>query len=205
MKPMPPFISQCLGCAAALALAACSSAPIQFYTLVKPAAAGATATQPPLQIVVLPVSVPAQVDLPQLVVRESSSRIALIEDQQWIAPLGQEIRSALASELVAMLGAEDVSGAPRNKGLKPYRIKLEVRRFESLLGRSAAIEALWTLSAPQREVPSAVCSSRVEEPVGKGYAALVEGHQRALAQIAAQIAASLRAAQDHATAPHCPA
>lgn len=185
-------------------LCACSSAPTRFYTLVKPNTAQNTEVSKvaELQIAVLPVSVPSQVDIPQLLVRQGPGQVALIEDQQWIAPLSEEIRAALAAELAALLGAQDVSGATAHARGKIYRVQLEVRRFESSPGRSAQIEALWTLRAPQKKAPALVCSSSIEEPVGAGYAALVEGHQRVLSKIAAQIADTI--SRSASASPSCP-
>ena len=201
MTSCPRFKSVAILLAAG-ALAACSSAPIQFYTLVRPAPAAVTASG--LSFEVLPVGVPSQVDVPQLVVRQGTSRIALVEDQQWIAPLGQEIRAALAAELAAMLGAQDFSGAPAGAGLPTYRIKFDVRRFESALDGGARIESVWSIRKPQAEKFLAVCSSRTEQAgADDDYPALVEAHQRALQQIAAQIAGVLRAAHAGETA-HCP-
>ena len=82
--------------ALALALAGCASAPLHYYTLVAPpGAAGATAAPAPYPFELLPVSVPAQVDVPQLVVREGGQGMLPLQDQRWIAPLGDEIRGAL--------------------------------------------------------------------------------------------------------------
>jgi hypothetical protein len=50
---------------------------------------------------------------------------------------------------------------------------------------------------------SLACSSRVRESVGPGYGALVQGHQRALDELAGQIATVARAlaAGQSATCP----
>lgn len=171
----------------AAALAACGSAPLRFYTLVAPAAAPAT-TAPGYSIEVLPVNVPLQVDQPQLVLRHGTGQVSLSEDRQWIAPLPDELRAALSAELSRRLGAADVYRVAQPEGRPVWRIKLDVRRFESELDRSARIEALWTLQSPVEKMAPLVCASSVEERVGVGYPALVEGHQRALGRIAEQIA-----------------
>lgn len=173
---------------ACAALAACGSAPLRFYTLVAPAAAPAAAA-PGYSIEVLPVNVPLQVDQPQLVLRRGTGQVALAEDRQWIAPLPDELRAALSAELSRRLGAADVYRVTQPEGSKVWRIKLDVRRFESELNRSARIEALWTLQSPVDKAVPLVCASSVDERVGAGYASLVEGHQRALGRIAQSIAA----------------
>ena len=177
---------------ATLALAACASAPMHYYTLVAPAdgaaAAASTPNRSPLPFELLPVSVPAQVDQPQLVVREGGQGVALLDGERWIAPLGDEVRSALSADLARELHSPDVSGLAG--GDKPVlRIKLDVRRFDSQPGSYALIEGSWSVRVMHGEHADALaCTSRVSETVGPGYDALVQGHQRAIEQLAAQIA-----------------
>jgi uncharacterized lipoprotein YmbA len=185
-----------------LALAACASAPLHYYTLVSPASELTGGPVSPsaesgaaLPFELLPVSVPAQVDQPQLVVREGGQGVALLEGERWIAPLGDEVRSALSADLARELHSQDVSGLPGND--KPLlRIKLDVRRFDSQPGSYALIEGSWSLRLLHGTHQAGVsCTSRVSETVGPGYDALVQGHQQALARLAAQIAAAARSLQ----------
>lgn len=179
------------GACAVLLLAACASAPLHYHTLVPPAADGADSATPApdsLRFELLPVGVPAQVDQPQLVVREGSQGVALLDGERWIAPLGDEVRSALSADLAHELPGQDVSGLPG--GGKPLlRIKLDLRRFDSQLGRYALIEGGWSVRMLNTAHDGALaCTSRVRESVGPGYDALVQGHQRAIGRLAAQIA-----------------
>ncbi|KZC23594.1 hypothetical protein RHOFW104T7_12670 [Rhodanobacter thiooxydans] len=186
------------GVAAALLLAACASAPLHYYTLVAPAdeSAGSlvapVAAAPALPFDLLPVGVPAQVDQPQLVVREGGQGVALLAGERWIAPLGDEVRSALSADLARELHSADVSGLPGND--RPLlRIKLDLRRFDSVPGSYALVEAAWSVRLLHGErAATLACTSRVSETVGPGYAALVQGHQRAIARLAAQIAGVAR-------------
>ena len=185
-----------LGAAAALALAGCASAPMHYYTLMAlagapTAAVGQGAAGLPFEL--LPVSVPAQVDVPQLVLREGGQRVAMLEGRRWIAPLGSELRAALSADLARQLHSDDLSGLA--DGQRPLlRITLDLRRFDSQLGDHALIEAGWSVRVLHADHGRALaCSSRVEESVGPGYDALVQGHQRALARLAAQIADVARA------------
>ena len=99
--------------AVALGLAGCASAPMHYYTLMTPAgtAAPAPAAPAPYPFELLPVTVPAQVDLPQLVVRQGGQGVAVLQGQRWIAPLGDEVRGALSSDLTHDFRAQDVSAA----------------------------------------------------------------------------------------------
>ncbi|MGH8456414.1 MAG: PqiC family protein [Stenotrophobium sp.] len=186
-------------------LAACSSLPTHYYTLQPPAQAtdSTAAMTAAFQIDVLPVEIPAQVDQQQMVVRKGVGEVTPVDTRRWIAPLGSEIRSALSADLSARLGAKDVYGLAAQPGVPTYRIKLNVRRFDSALGVYARIDAVWTVRSG--DSPGPACSSSVSETVAPGYAALAEGHQRALAQIAGDIAASILSARKSGTAPVCAA
>jgi uncharacterized lipoprotein YmbA len=197
------------GACALLALAGCASAPLHYYTLVAPAGdtpVGPTSpadAAPALPFELLPVGVPAQVDQPQLVVREGGQGMLLLGSERWIAPLGDEVRRALSADLARELRSQDVTGLPGND--KPLlRIKLDVRRFDSAPGSYALIEAAWSVRLLHGARPATLaCTSRVNEAVGPGYPALVQGHQRAIARLAAQIATAARALGE-GQAPACP-
>ena len=197
------------GLGAALALAACASAPLHYYTLIAPAGepAGGLVVQsatPSLPFELLPVGIPAQVDQPQLVVREGGQAMAMLDSERWIAPLGDEVRSALSGDLARELHSQDVSGLPGNE--QPLlRIKLDLRRFDSQPGGYALIEGNWSVRLLHGAHGGTLnCSSRISETVGPGYAALVQGHQRAIGQLAAQIASTARAL-GNGQAATCPA
>lgn len=189
----------------ALVLGACGSAPpLRYYTLVPPAGGPAAAAPGarPFPFELLPVSVPAQVDQPQLVVREGGQGVAVLQGQRWIAPLGDELRGALAADLARDFRAEDVTGLP-SQGKATVRIKLDVRRFDSVPGSYAYLDAAWSVR-PLKGGEGVACTSRISQSVGPGYAALVEGHQQAIDRLAGQIGAvagALAAGQ----AASCPA
>lgn len=194
-----------LGAGALLALAGCASAPVHYYTLVAPAANPSPATAPAsLPFELLPVNVPAQVDQPQLVVRQGAQGVALLEGERWIAPLANEVRDALSADLARALNSRDISGLAGSD--KPsLRIKLDLRRFDSQLGSYAMIEGAWSVRLLHGAQPAGIsCTSRVSEAVGANYPALVQGHQRALDQLAMQIAAAARSL-GNGQMPICPA
>ena len=197
--PFRPF-----ACALAATLVACSSAPTHFYTLLPPAQPAAAAAAPAaFAIAVEPVGVPAEVDQVQWLVRTGPGQMALLDNERWAAPLGDELRAAFAEELTHQLGARDVYKATNSAGIPVYRIQIEVRRFESAAGGYALIEADWTVA--RREGASGLtmqCHSRVSQPVEPGYAALALGHQHAVAAIAARITLAVRSvASGGATCP----
>jgi uncharacterized lipoprotein YmbA len=193
-----------LAATAVLALAACASAPTHFHTLVPPAGDGAVATTAPFFIEVQPVGIPAQVDQPQMVLRQGSGGVALLDNERWIAPLGDEIRGALSADLSHSLNTHDVYGLPRSTGQPVIRVKMDVNRFDAELGGDVVVESVWSV----RPVGAAdgqviACGSRVREPAGGDYAGVVMAQQRALARIATDIATAVRGAGQGGTS--CPA
>lgn len=177
------------GSAALLALAACSSAPTHFHTLVPPAAS-TSATAAPFVIDVQAVNVPPQVDQPALVLRHGASGVSVMDGERWASPLGDEIRGALAADLSTRLGTHDVHGLPLGKDTAVVRVQVDVRRFDSELGGNATLEAAWSVRGAKA---SADCASHVTQPAGSDYDSLVAAHQRALAQLADGIAGVVKA------------
>jgi uncharacterized lipoprotein YmbA len=184
------------------ALAACSSAPTHFYTLQHSEIADAAVTAPRFLIDVQPVAVPAQVDQQELLVRQSEQRVAVLDNERWAAPLAAELREALAADLAGALGTHDVHGLAHPPATPVYRIQVDIRRFDSWPGRHALIEADWNIRG-DADRTLASCTSDASENVEPGYDALVQGHQRAIAHIAADVAAVLRAVAA-GNVPPCP-
>lgn len=189
----------------ALALGACGSVQTHYYTLVAPAAGNTPVDAPAngvFQFDLLPVTVPAQVDQPAMVVRQGGQGVAVLQGERWVAPLGDELRGALSADLTRDFRAQDVSGLPSGtKGV--VRIKLDVRRFESVPGGYAYMEAAWSVR-PLKGGDALACTSRFSEQVGSGYDALVQGHQQIVTRLAGQIGAVAGAMAAGQTAS-CPA
>jgi uncharacterized lipoprotein YmbA len=165
---------------AAVTLASCASAPTQYLTLMPPP--GGAVASISAQVPVVTVTVPSQVDQSELVVRQSDGSLALLQSVRWIAPLADEIRTALALSL-----------SERWAALPAMRINVDVQRFDSVPGQYACIESAWTLTAPGSPAQKFSGRSAIKESVGRSYAALAAGHRQALDEIAAQILAQAHA------------
>ncbi|MRV75276.1 hypothetical protein GJ700_26515 [Duganella sp. FT92W] len=175
--------------AAALAGCAHSTPPERFYSLSSgmPAAAPASAaSRAPLYFELAAVAVPQQVNRSQLVVTVGEGRVELLEQQRWSAPLSSEIGQVLSLGITTELGAVDVYRTAAPDAAPVYRISASIQRFESAPGKSALIDAVWSVRrAGQTKVLA--CRTVAEEPVPDNYDALVAGHRRAMARIAAAV------------------
>lgn len=173
------MIRLCTGAAAALLLSGCAAAPIQYLTLVPPAGQTAISSGGAAGAPAVSVTVPSQVDQPELIVRQSDGSMALLESERWIAPLADEIRIALSLSL-----ARQWEPGPAGT----VRVQVDVQRFDSVPGQYALIDAVWTLTAGGSAPQQVSCRSSIRIPVGNGYPALAKGHQAAIEQLASQIA-----------------
>ena len=179
--------------AALVLLAGCASAPPErFYSLSNGmGVAEAPAARAAYYIEVPAVTVPQQVARNQLVVSTGAGRIDLLEQERWSSPPAAEIGQALSLAISGELGTIDVFRTPTPDSAPVYRISTNVQRFESAPGQYALIDAVWSV----RLVGSTkvlTCRSVANEQVAAGYDALVAGHRRAVARVAADISKAVR-------------
>ncbi|MBR0347730.1 MAG: membrane integrity-associated transporter subunit PqiC [Rudaea sp.] len=199
MKPLRPAFSfspcspRLALCALILLLSACgASAPTRYHTLLDTPSGAQASISAKFFIDVLPVSIPAQVDRPQLVVRDGGGVLPL-EQERWIAPLADEARAALSADLSRELGATDIAGQPRPVGARVLTIRVDLRRFESVPGAYAAVDAVWSLNTDGATSSPLVCTASAHESTGQGYDELVRAHRRALANLAGRTASAAQA------------
>lgn len=177
---------------ATLAAAGCASPPASYWTL-EPAAARSAGAPIEGAVIVGPVSVPASVDRPEIVVRLAENQVRVDEMNRWIAPLGDAIARSVSTNLSALLGSPDVATAPLANFQPAYRVTIDVQRFDSTPGDAAALDAVWVVRRAAGG-PSQSGRTTVREAVlGDGYGPLAAAHSRALATLSEDVAAAIRA------------
>lgn len=156
-----------------LLLGACRSDPIQYHTLT-PAQPSGAARNSGAEIQIESISVPPQVDRPQIVIRQGNSGLAILETQWWGASLSEELRSALVEQL-----ASTSSGAK-------VLLRVDVQRFDTVPGQYALLDTKWRLRGDDNAT-SMTCRSTLQTPAGATIDELVAAHQHNLKQLAALI------------------
>jgi uncharacterized lipoprotein YmbA len=178
-------------CASLVLATGCASPPARFYTLSSTAATVAPAPGP--AILVGPVSIPAVVDRPEIVVTIGNNEVWLDEFNRWASPLADNIALAVAENLIATLATPRVAlSAQTNAFEADFSVAIEVQRFESIPGGSALVDALWRV---RRVKDGAATSGRttVRENVSdRGYDALAAAHSRAVARLSLDVTAAIR-------------
>lgn len=170
----------------------CASTPARFYTL--SAELPPAAQAPRIAVVVGPVSIPSDVDRPQMVLKEGPNQVRIDEDNRWAAPLGDAIASVVAENLATLLGTPRVTLFPDpTAGDATYGVTIEVQQFVSEPGSAATLSAAWTVRRGA-DGRTETGRTRVREPVmGSGYAGLAAAHSRALAAMSREITDTLAA------------
>ncbi len=174
-------------------MSGCATTPAsRFYTLSAASTPGTTSSN--LSVTVGPVSVPAAVDRPEIVVDTSANEVWLDEFNRWAAPLQEDLSRVIAENLMGMLGTSRVTRFPQTLSTDgDYRVAIEVQRFESEPGKAATLHAVWIV---RRAMDGRVQTGRtsVRETVhGNSYDALAAAHSRAAARLSQDIADALRA------------
>jgi len=179
MKKLPTMKILC-ALAVLILTAGCASTSPQLYTLSpmeKPV--GETST---LTITVGPVSLPATVNRPQLVLSVTPNQVAVDEFNRWASPLKGDIARVIAENLSALLGFPYVSVFPQSVS-PSYRVTIDVTRFESAPGEEARLNAIWLVRAAadgQSQGGRTVLAELVRE---KTSSALVAANSRMLGGI----------------------
>jgi uncharacterized lipoprotein YmbA len=165
--------------------------PTHFYTL--GAVPGPAATPSALSVAVGPVTVPASVDRPEIVVSTGPNQVRLEQFDQWASPLQNNIARVVAENLVAMLGTPRVTMSPQTLAAGvDYRAVIEVQRFDSALGEAATLDVVWVVTRT-RDGKAQTGRTTVREPTtGPDFEALAAAHSRALARLSRDIAGAVQ-------------
>ena len=179
-------------------VAGCASTPAsRFYTL--SAASGSAATSSNVSIAVGPVTVPAVVDRPQIVVNVGPNQVRMEEFSRWAAPLQNNIARVVTDNLVQMLGTPRVTSSAQTLSADAdYRAAVEVQSFQSTPGEAAVLDAVWTVRRSKDGKAETGRTSVRETVQEKSYDALAAAHSRALARLSQDIAAAVRALESSA-------
>jgi uncharacterized lipoprotein YmbA len=190
---MSRFTATAALCIFVVLVTGCGSTPTsRFYTL--SAATAPSTTSSNLSIVVGPVSVPAVVDRPQIVVTTGPNQVRPEEFNRWAAPLQNAIARVVAENLVAMLGTPRVTLSPQTLSADAdYRAVIEVQGFESSPGELAILDAVWTVRRMKDGKAETGRTTAREAVPEKSYDALAAAHSRALARLSRDIADAVRA------------
>jgi uncharacterized protein len=183
--------------AACLAFASCADRqPTRFYTLaaVPDAPNEAMPALPPgLTIGVGPVTLPPDLDRPQLVTRAGDNRAVLADFDSWVEPLDGMFARVLAENLALQLGTDDVLMLPQRRPVDlDYQVEVEVTRFDVDTSGDAMLDARWWVLGADGEQLLQNGRSRITAPAEVGdHTAAAAALSRALGAMSTEIAQAI--------------
>ncbi|MDP4836343.1 MAG: PqiC family protein [Burkholderiales bacterium] len=186
-----------------LTLVGCASSPAQHYTLSRtdrPSLQATSMALPPAATSVgaytlSEISVPAQVDNISLVVRQGDGRLMVLNEDRWSGSLASQLLTAVSQSLTQKLGMPPIQKLVAEAASSSVtRIQLDVQRFDLIPGQSVSLDAVWSVRFPGSRT-FLTCYTRLEQNVGIGVLALVQGQQNNVEALAAQLAQALMSRQ----------
>jgi uncharacterized protein len=180
----------------ALMLAGCGvSEHSRFYVLTEnPAVLVARATvDPPITTVALgAVKLPAALDRPQMARRLNSDEISYSEYDRWAGPLDDMVRRVLIADLDGRLAPNMVLIEDNPSSPASLALAVDVIRFDADAAGLVALNARWEILGRAGSLVGPPHNAMIVEPgSGREAKAVAATMSRAVADLAAHIAASL--------------
>ncbi|MBW7565641.1 membrane integrity-associated transporter subunit PqiC [Chromobacterium subtsugae] len=177
-----------------LALAGCASPQARFYSLESASAASGEPAQFGKRVMLGPVSLPAALDRPQLVLDDGGGRLRLQEFDRWSAPLDRLLAQSLTLAVSRRSGVASVYAYPQpTMDGGDLRYALDVRRLSLQPGRQAALEVVWQLQGvSDGKLLAAGSFSRSIPLAAPGVDAALAGLQSLLDALSGEMAQPLR-------------
>jgi len=180
----------CLGCR--------SSPPTQHHVLspvIATSSPGMSDTALLCVVGVGPVSLPAYLDRPQMVLRTAPDDIDVREFDQWGEPLRDGITRVVAVNVARLLPESLVVVFPwRSTEKIRYQIVVEVAQMDGPAGGNVTLDARWrVLDASGKQI--AARAVHLSEPAGGGAATTASAMSRALGTLSRDIADWVRATE----------
>ena len=177
----------CLIFAVLLLVSACgSSRPSIFYVLdngALPAESVTLKSADRILIGIEPVFIPNYLDKPQIIIRQPDSvTLTASEFNRWAEQLSDVFPRVLANSISERMGFPAAKQINLNRDLFPYRLFVEVLRFDASFEKEAVLDTYWTIMSNSGNVLYRTRSTLIE-PVGDTYASVVSAEQKLLKQL----------------------
>ena len=170
--------------ALALLTGACgSSRPSTFYVLDSndlPEKSTTSADANKMLIGIEPVFLPTYLDKPQIIIRQPDAvTLTASEFNRWAELLSDVFPRVLADAVSKKMGYPAAKQINLNRDLFPYRLYVEVLRFDAAFDKEAVLDTWWTIMTNSGNVVYRTRTVLVE-PTGDSYDSVVRSEQRLL-------------------------
>ena len=188
----------CVAVLSAIALSACAlfdSAPVRYYALsAAPAGSITSSPQGGPVFAVASVRVPQYLSHKWIVTRTSETEISLAEDDQWGAPLAEDIGRVLSENLAALIPSGRVFQVPVSVAVPiDYEIRVDIVSFERQPDGTVDLVARWTVVGDGGRRLLTMNRSAFDTPdVPSDYASITQAMSSLIAELSQDIAATVQ-------------
>lgn len=176
-------------------LAACSiggKTPPSTFHVLSASPADSLKDDPPMSVLLGPLSLPDVVLRPQIVTRPGQGRIQFAEYHRWAGDLRANVEQVMLQNLSYRLGHSVVIPAGSGNTETDYRVAIRFLRFDGAPGSRVVLEGNWRVKTADRGCLADIRRFAIEVPVtGTAYEAYVRGLDDGLARLADRIAQGL--------------
>ncbi|MCL5022469.1 MAG: PqiC family protein [Nitrospirae bacterium] len=185
-------VTICAGCA--------TSAPSRFYQLGSLKAESTAGKDSPheqrIVVAIGPIRIPDYLDRPQIVTRSSRNELRLAEFDRWAGSIEKDIVRVLAEDISALLPEDRFFVTPwvsasQSVHPSPYRVEVNIARFEGAPGGSVLLKAQWSVFHREKGLLMSKESTVNQEVHGTTYEAFVIALSNALAGLSRDIQEAL--------------
>ena len=190
-------------------LVGCSSPKPTLYSFNAAPIPQATSAAKSTRIMVGPVTLPAMVDRPQLVLQNANNTVQVYEYHRWANTLKGDVGDVIASNIAQALMISNVwNFAQSTQTNFDYQVFVDVQNIDTKLSGRVEVDVLWMIKSAPTTKPSSKASalttrsgalakpimgrSLVQEQVtASGFEAVVAAQSRAFSKVGQEIARSI--------------
>jgi len=168
--------------------------PSRYYLLtpVEESSAGTVSTVAPA-LGIGPVTFPAYLDRPQIVLRSGGNQLLYAESHRWAEPLKTAFSHTLSENLSIMLATDRTVIHPWSRSVMPdYQVVVNVTRFDADAGGTVNLSAGWKIiRSSDSKVMNQNKAMYTEAAGSTDYPAIVAAQSRAVEQLSRNIATAI--------------
>jgi uncharacterized protein len=175
-----------------------------YYQLSAPPITSIPTGNKDIRVMVGPVSLPAIIDHPELVIQDGANSVKLFPNHRWAGSLKNDVERVVASNLTQELSTPHVWSYSQSLQTQfNYQVFLDVQSLESQRGQEVVLDVLWTIkpnnrkdeTSSRKNVKSATINGRsrvTEQITSEGFEALVEAQSKAFYKVSLDIAKAMQ-------------
>lgn len=135
-----------------------------------------------------PVFIPNYLDKPQIVIRQPDSvTLTASEFNRWAEQISDVFPRVLAGAISERMGFPAAKQINLNRDLFPYRLYVEVLRFDATFDKEAVLDTWWTIMSDSGNIIYRTRSTLIA-PVADTYPDVVQAEQKLLKELGYTIA-----------------